>query len=56
EFFGWVTLGLGPQCDQWGWFSLEELESVKLMHGLGIERDLYWTPRPFSEAVKEVRA
>ncbi len=31
-----------------GNFSLEEMEGVKVM-GLGIERDLYWEPRPISE-------
>lgn len=25
-----------------GYFSLDELESIELMAGLGIERDLYW--------------
>ena len=23
--FGWVSLGLGPSCDEWGYFSLRKL-------------------------------
>ena len=41
-FFGWVD-GSFPE---WGEFSLEEMESVKDSWGLGIERDLYFTPKP----------
>lgn len=40
-FFGYVT-GLCPGCDEWGYFSLTELEQVKGPLGIGIERDLYW--------------
>jgi hypothetical protein len=32
-----------------GYFSLEELESVRGPGGLTIERDLYWTPMPLKE-------
>lgn len=38
-FFGRVD---GDESE-WGYFSLRELESVKV-YGLGIERDLYFTP------------
>ena len=31
---------------EWGYFSLSELQSFKGPLGLGIERDLYWTPGP----------
>jgi len=41
EFFGYVT-GLG--CNELGYFSLDELANTKLRWGLGIERDLHWTP------------
>lgn len=34
-----------------GNFSLSELQSVKI-HGLGIERDLYFEPKPLSEVMK----
>jgi len=49
EFFGHVSI-FGDHCDEWGYFSLDELESVKGPFGIGIERDLHWTPRPISEA------
>jgi len=50
-FFGYVC-GLGPGCDEWGEFSMAELESVKHM-GIGIERDLYFKPAKFSDVIKE---
>lgn len=46
EFFGFVESPLGPDCSEWGYFRLSELESVKGRFGLGIERDLHWTPGP----------
>ena len=39
-FFGYVSI-FGDDCDEWGYFSLEELESFTGDLGLGIERDLY---------------
>jgi hypothetical protein len=39
--------------DEWGYTSIEELESYKGAYGLGIERDLYWEEKPFSEVVRE---
>ena len=44
-FFGKADLGY-PEL---GTFSLEELQSYKGQFGLGIERDLYFTPKPLSE-------
>lgn len=32
-----------------GYFSLGEMQGVKGRLGLGIERDLYWKPKPLSE-------
>jgi Protein of unknown function (DUF2958) len=49
-FFGWVY-GDFPEP---GYFSLSELESVNVM-GLGIERDLHFTPMRLSE-VKQLHA
>lgn len=37
-FFGYVDLIDG----EWGYFTLSELQSVKLPFGLGIERDMYF--------------
>ena len=42
--FGWVTLGFGPGCDELGYFSIAELESIRGALGLGIERDTHWEP------------
>ncbi len=50
-FFGYVSI-FGDYNDEWGYFSLEELESIKGPFGLGIERDLYFTPKRFSEVIK----
>lgn len=44
--FGYVV----GQSDEWGYFSLVELESIRGPAGLRIERDLSWTPRKFDEA------
>ena len=44
-FFGKADLGF-PEL---GSFSLEELEGYKGPLGLGIERDLYFTPKPISQ-------
>ena len=43
-FFGWVD-GSFPE---WGYFSLDEMKSVKTM-GLGMERDRHFTPKPMKE-------
>lgn len=41
--FGLADLGFGTP--ELGTFSLSEIASVRLIGGLGIERDLYFTPR-----------
>jgi hypothetical protein len=43
-FYGYVSI-FGDENGEWGYFSLEELESYRGPFGLGIERDLYWTER-----------
>ncbi len=43
-FFGWVN-GDFPEL---GYFSLNEMQAVQVM-GLGIERDLHFTPMKLSE-------
>ena len=48
-FFGYVSL-FGDHNDEWGSFSLAELESVQTPpFGLGIERDLYVEEKPISQ-------
>ena len=44
-FFGFVK----GDYDEYGTFSLSELEAIKGPMELTIERDLYFTPRPLSE-------
>ncbi len=43
-FFGWVTLGMGPECDEAGYFHLNELKDLKLPFGLHVERDMHMDP------------
>ena len=46
--FGFVVSPLGPDCDEWGYFSIDELEELNV-GGLGIERDTSFQPCRFSE-------
>ena len=49
-FFGYVVSPLGPDCDEFGYFSLKELKSVRFPpFGLGVERDLYFKPTRICE-------
>lgn len=48
--FGYVT---GMDFDEWGTFSIAELESVQLPYGLKIERDLHFKERGFKELIKQ---
>lgn len=45
EFFGYIV-GFEKE---WGYFSLQELKSIRGRFGLPIERDLYWKPRQFKD-------
>ena len=47
-FFGYVSL-FGDWNDEWGSFSLGELEDFRGRFGLGIERDRFFRERPISE-------
>jgi hypothetical protein len=49
-FFGYVSI-FGDWNDEWGYFSLTELESFTGRFGVGIERDLYWQEMPASQAI-----
>ena len=51
-FFGFADLfGQGEAGGaELGYISLDELESLKLPFGLGIERDLHFTPKTLAEA------
>ena len=50
-FFGYVSI-FGDECDEWGSFSLWELESYRSPFGTGIERDLYWTEQKSSSVIR----
>ena len=50
-FFGYV---IGHE-EEWGYFLLSELESVRGPDGLTIERDLHFNPEPFSKIIARFR-
>ena len=41
--------------EEWGYFPISELASVRGPLGLPIERDLYFRPGPFNEIIKQYR-
>lgn len=47
-FSGFVSI-FGDHNDEWGDFSLEELENFRGSFGLGIERDLFFSEKRASE-------
>ena len=50
RFFGFVV----GDFDEWGYFSLNELQSVNV-HGLTVERDLYFKQGTFNEVIATFR-
>ena len=48
-FFGYVSLFNEPGMNEFGYFSLDELESITLPFGMKIERDLYCGEKTLSE-------
>jgi len=59
RFYGYVVSGIDPSFDEWGYFSLEELLSVKgAFDGwryLGVERDLFFEDRQIDKNGKILR-
>ena len=53
-FFGYVSI-FGDWNDEWGSFSLDELESYSGKFGLGIERDLSFVEQPISQVVPKAK-
>ena len=51
-FFGYVSI-FGDCNDEWGYFSLEEIESYRGRFNLGIERDLYFGEKRFSQVIQK---
>lgn len=52
EFYGYVSI-FGDINDEWGYFSLAELEEYKGPLGIGLERDLYFDETRASKLIKE---
>lgn len=52
EAFGFVRLKSDDEMSEWGYFSLQELEQIRVGGTPGgiIERDMYWTPKKVSDA------
>ncbi len=48
-FFGYMQ-GADAQFDEWGYFSLRELEGIRVL-GLGVERDKYFAPAPMGALI-----
>lgn len=55
EFFGYVSI-FGDWNDEWGSFSLEELQNYTGKFGLCIERDLYFGEKRISEVVPSAKS
>lgn len=51
-FFGYASI-FGDHNDEWGNFSLDELETYRGPFGIGIERDLYFGEKRASEVIRE---
>jgi hypothetical protein len=50
-FYGYVSI-FGDWNDEWGSFSLQELEQYRGRFGLGIERDMYFEEQRASKIIK----
>ena len=48
-FFGYVSLFNQPGMNEFGYFSLKELENIDCGFGLGIERDAYGSEKTLSK-------
>ena len=48
-FFGFVSIFGTPHEDEWGYFSLDELQEFRGKLGLGIERDIHCGEKPISQ-------
>lgn len=46
--WGYACLG-DPQCAEWGYVSLDELETVRVSNIFHVEYDRHWTPVKASE-------
>lgn len=53
-FFGYVSIFGESGMDEWGYFSLDELQEFRGRFGLGIERDLNCSEKPASEWITKL--
>ena len=53
-FFGFVSI-FGDWNDEWGSFSLDELQNYRGKFGLGIERDINFDEKPISQVVPKAK-
>jgi hypothetical protein len=53
--FGWVVSPISPEYDELGYISVDELEGVRGALGLGIERDMYFSPKPFRDVARDLK-
>lgn len=51
--FGWVDIGMTYGVPEAGYISVSELENLHRGKMPIIERDLYWTPKTWKEALQE---
>lgn len=52
-FFGYCLGEHGPDCDEWGYFSLDQMEQTRISRlglKLPLERDLHFGPQKMSKA------
>ena len=54
-FFGFAILNSDYEMAEWGYFSLEELASLKYSYA-EVDRDLYWKPKKACEIDKICKA
>lgn len=54
--FGFVRSPLGSDCDELGYVDLNEMASLRGRFGLGIERDMYFTPCTLGEIRSGVKS
>jgi hypothetical protein len=52
--FGYVSI-FGDWNDEWGYFSLNEMQSYKRKFGLGIERGIYFQEKPASQVINSIK-
>ena len=52
--FGYADLGFGPECSEWGYMSLNELEEVRTPMGFKVEQDRYAEGKTVRELCEEI--